>query len=254
MVSSSKLTLTSCVQRYRQPKPLSVKEPVPTSPTTSTLDEVELSAVERQSPIDTQTAAVTATAMGLGGFLSAPFCLVMMGKPGCGKGTHGKMLAQWLDVPHVSMGQLLREEKESGGPLASQIRGPQDRGDLVPSPVVAKVLSNWKAKNPQVDQLILDGFPRMPDQVADFEKLGFDGAQFLNMEITDGESRRRLTSRGRKGETPKVIENRIEQFHKDTQPVIDELDDRGLVLHVDGYGSPEETGARIRRTLAERLS
>jgi adenylate kinase len=86
--------------------------------------------------------------------------IVMMGAPGAGKGTQAERLAEALELPHVSTGELFRAMRKSDTPLAKQVRDLMDSGGLVPDDIVVAMVDDrltWKDADAGV---ILDGFPR----------------------------------------------------------------------------------------------
>jgi len=97
--------------------------------------------------------------------------IVMMGAPGAGKGTQAERLAEALDLPHVSTGELFRAMRKSDTPLAEQVRGYMDSGALVPDDIVVAMVDDrltWKdAKN----GVILDGFPRTVAQARELDAM-----------------------------------------------------------------------------------
>ncbi len=97
--------------------------------------------------------------------------IVMMGAPGAGKGTQAERLAEALDLPHVSTGELFRAMRKSDTPLAKQVRGYMDSGALVPDDIVVAMVDDrltWKdARN----GVILDGFPRTVAQARELDAM-----------------------------------------------------------------------------------
>ena len=112
--------------------------------------------------------AVADTAARNGGSRSI---IVLMGAPGAGKGTQAERLAEALDLPHVSTGELFRAMRKSDTPLAEQVRGYMDSGALVPDDIVVAMVDDrltWKdAKN----GVILDGFPRTVAQARELDAM-----------------------------------------------------------------------------------
>ncbi|MCS7102736.1 MAG: nucleoside monophosphate kinase, partial [Candidatus Korarchaeum sp.] len=84
--------------------------------------------------------------------------VVLLGKPGSGKGTQGESLAKVLEVPKIVMSDLLKEEVRSGSDLGGLIRSYMDEGKLVPDEVVYMVLEKGLVR--ASGGFILDGFPR----------------------------------------------------------------------------------------------
>ncbi len=86
--------------------------------------------------------------------------LVLLGPPGAGKGTQAKRLAENLALPHISTGDILRQNVKDGTELGKQAKGIMDKGLLVPDDLVAKMLDE-RFNNPDIKKgFILDGYPR----------------------------------------------------------------------------------------------
>lgn len=85
--------------------------------------------------------------------------LVLLGPPGTGKGTQGKMLEKELKIPHLSTGDILRETVKKSTFLAKKMAKYLKRGELVPDETVAEIIKKRLKKN-VVSGFILDGFPR----------------------------------------------------------------------------------------------
>lgn len=86
--------------------------------------------------------------------------IILLGPPGAGKGTQAKSLARELGLPHISTGDLLRQNVSEGSPLGKEAKGFMDRGELVPDELVARMLTQ-RFDRPDVKKgFILDGYPR----------------------------------------------------------------------------------------------
>ena len=97
--------------------------------------------------------------------------IVMMGAPGAGKGTQAERLAEALDLPHVSTGELFRAMRKSDTPLAKKVREYMDTGALVPDDIVVAMVDDrltWKDAKAGV---ILDGFPRTVAQARALDEM-----------------------------------------------------------------------------------
>jgi adenylate kinase len=178
--------------------------------------------------------------------------LVLVGPPGSGKGTQGPVLAAHLGVPHLSTGDLLREQVEAGTELGRRVGEVIDRGDLVPDglmiDVVIDALGGAAGKG-----YVLDGFPRT---VAQAEMLEKDGSPLpapdlaVHLDIPDEVVHRRLAGRaleeGRRDDAdPDVIERRLQVYREETEPLLVHYRDRDALVTVDGDGPPEEVSARL---------
>lgn len=176
--------------------------------------------------------------------------ILILGPQGCGKGTQAALLSKRLDIPQLSMGQLLRETAKGTGPLAEQIRQIQQAGNLVTDEVAIKVL-DARLQQPDTKRgYILDGFPRNEEQFLAFEKYATP-TMVLVIDVPSEVSVPRLMKRAelehRPDDTPEVIQKRLRIYEEETKPVIRHYEDRGLVRTVDGVGTIEEVEARINK-------
>ncbi len=97
--------------------------------------------------------------------------LVLLGPPGAGKGTLAGFLNKELDVPHVSTGDMLREEMKNNTPLGQEVKQYVESGGLVPDEIVIKLIEN-KFSNGAADKgYMLDGFPRTEVQAKDLDTI-----------------------------------------------------------------------------------
>jgi len=96
--------------------------------------------------------------------------LILLGPPGCGKGTQAKLLVERLKVPQVSTGDMLREAGKAGTPLGLEAKQYMDRGALVPDAVIIGLVRE-RLRNPDCNRgYILDGFPRTVAQAEALEQ------------------------------------------------------------------------------------
>ncbi|MDD5465096.1 MAG: adenylate kinase [Candidatus Omnitrophica bacterium] len=125
--------------------------------------------------------------------------LVLLGPPGAGKGTQAKRLAERLALPHISTGDILRQNVKDGTDLGKQAKGIMDKGLLVPDDLVAKMLDE-RFNNPDIKKgFILDGYPRTLaqaktlDDILSRKELAVDLVVYLN--TSDEIIIKRLTGR-----------------------------------------------------------
>ncbi|MHB1510597.1 MAG: adenylate kinase family protein [Acidimicrobiales bacterium] len=187
--------------------------------------------------------------------------LILLGVPGSGKGTQGRLLAEHFRATHISSGELLRAHLTdltgSGTGVGEYVRA----GELVPDEVVLSLLHEPVMAALERGGYILDGFPRTLAQaeLATEHALGLgatpDAVAYL--EIPDATVRRRLLGRSAEGRLDDsdaaVIERRLQIFHEATQPLLGYYSDRGLLVTVDASGTPEEVEARTLAALKARL-
>jgi len=177
--------------------------------------------------------------------------VVVAGAPGSGKGTQCARLAQQLGLVHVSAGDLLREEVESGSTLATQVRRSMEGGQLVPDHLVTEIVSARLAGHDDGAEILLDGFPRTVAQAEALDAL-HPGSMKLSIELVVPITSllRRLGLRGRVDDRLDVVRRRLVSYARDTWPLLKWLAGRGLLVHVDGNRSPEAVTLALRDQLA----
>jgi len=90
--------------------------------------------------------------------------IVMLGPPGAGKGTYASRMTVALGVPHISTGDMVREEIKAQTQLGMKIKEYSDKGGLVPDEIIVQLLAKRLAKSDCEKDFILDGFPRTTRQ------------------------------------------------------------------------------------------
>ena len=175
--------------------------------------------------------------------------LVLLGKPGAGKGTQGAALARHFGVPHISTGELLRGRVAADGDPRSELATILDRGDLVPDDMIERVVGAAAGAASRSGGYVLEGFPRTLAQ-AESDVLPIDTA--VHLALSDDVARERLAGHARTGRADddrEVIEHRLRQFHTDTEPVLDLYNQRGILTTVDADQPPDDVTAAILRAL-----
>jgi adenylate kinase len=155
--------------------------------------------------------------------------LIFLGPPGAGKGTQAKILADYLNIPHISTGDTLRKAKQEGTPVGLQAKAYMDRGDLVPDSVLQELVrERLQQTDAQTQGWILDGFPRTLIQANFLETLLPEINQScdlaINITVADKILASRLAKRaeleGRSDDTEEVICNRLIVYAQETAPLI----------------------------------
>lgn len=208
-----------------------------------------------------------------------------MGPPGAGKGTQSERIASSFDVDHVTTGGVLRENKDMETEYGSP-REYMEAGELVPDSVVNEIVSKALAEIDADDDLagyVLDGYPRTTSQ-ADYLDTIATIDVVLYLEVSRETLVERLTGRRtcedcgrnyhvdfdppaeagvcddcggdvvqREDDREEVVTTRIEEYEQKTAPVVGHYDGEGLLVNVDGEGSPDEVWTTIRETVAAEV-
>lgn len=187
--------------------------------------------------------------------------VVFCGPPGSGKGTQASVIAQWLGIPHISTGDLVRREIENGNPLGESLRPTYDRGDLIPDDVIIELLARRMDEPDASNGLLLDGFPRTLPQAEALDKMLADRNARVDaviaFDVPDDVVAERVGKRaaidGRSDDRPEALAERMALYRRDTLPVLHYYPSHGVpTVHVDGVGSVEEVTARIVAALESR--
>ena len=179
--------------------------------------------------------------------------LVLLGPPGSGKGTQAARLKDYLQVPHISTGDLLRAEVAAGSPLGLQAKEVMARGELVSDDILLGMLEDRFSRDDTKAGFILDGYPRNLVQAAALgqllAKLGqkFDFAVQLEVptELLVERIAGRAQEQGRADDNPESVRQRLQVYNDSTAPVIDFYAAKGTLARVDGVGALDEVLTRI---------
>ena len=177
----------------------------------------------------------------------------MLGPPGAGKGTQAAKLAEKLQIPHLSTGELFRENIGNGTKLGLEAKRYLDAGDLVPSELTNELVDD-RLNNPDASEgFILDGYPRsVPQAQALHDMLERRGTQLdavLEFRVAEDQLFERLKARGRADDTDDVIRNRMNVYRDETAPLIEYYS--GELKTVDAVGTVDEVFARALRALGK---
>lgn len=182
--------------------------------------------------------------------------IVFIGAPLSGKGTQGTLLAQALERPYVSTGDLFRHEAASGTPLGRQVKAYMDAGELIPNELTTAFLAS-KFNEPIYRQgMILDGYPRNPSHLEIFQgilvQLHREIYTAVYLDVAKDELDRRRVRRDRADDHAETGERRYAVFQQETLPLVQLLEARNLLIKITSAPaeSPEDIHRRILSELA----
>ena len=177
--------------------------------------------------------------------------MVLLGPPGAGKGTQAQKLADHLDVPQVSTGDLFRHNISNGTELGLQAKKYLDAGDLVPATLTNALVDDRLDDTDVATGFILDGYPRSVEQAealdAMLNKRGLELDAVLEFRVPEEELVSRLKGRGRADDTEDIIRNRFKVYRDETAPLLDHYS--GVLVTVDAVGELDEVFARALKAL-----
>jgi adenylate kinase len=180
--------------------------------------------------------------------------VVLLGPPGCGKGTQAQRLCEREKIVHLSTGDLLRAAVAAKTPLGLQAKPLMDAGRLVPDELVVGLVRERIASPEAAKGFLLDGFPRTVGQADALDRaLGARGVQVVvYFVLADEEIVRRSLGRGRSDDTEPVVRERIRVYRAQTEPLVARYRAAGLLEEVDASGSIDEVEALTKAALARR--
>lgn len=176
--------------------------------------------------------------------------IIIFGPAGSGKSMQGQMLAARNNWRWLSAGQLLRDTRDP------EIMAEMQAGRLVAHSKVNKIVSEAIARATNVRQVILDGFPRALEQakwLLDSEAEHGDKIELgIALEVPKKELMKRLEVRGRADDTFEAIDERLEIYRHETEPILDYFAKNGIkIVRVDGMGSVGQVHDRIMEELVK---
>ncbi len=180
--------------------------------------------------------------------------IVLFGPPGAGKGTQAALLAKKLNLVHLSSGELIRQEIADGTELGKEAESIIAKGELLSDEIVVEMIDDFIDKHPTTKGFIFDGFPRTRKQAEALDKMiaqkNMKVASMIALDVENEELIDRMLKRGKDSKRAddqdiNVIQNRIDVYHKKTEPIIDYYDAQKKYHPIKGIGSIEEIFERL---------
>ncbi len=214
--------------------------------------------------------------------ISKPQVIIMLGAPGAGKGTQALYLVEKLSLPQISTGDLFRENLKANTPVGQKAKSYMEKGELVPDSIVLEMLFSRIERPDCKDGYILDGFPRTIPQAEALSKYLGESVQLLvfSLEVSDAIIIERIAGRivcntcaapyhktvlppkkegecdrcggkliQRKDDSEQVVKDRLDIYHKQSEPLKEYYGARGTLFLIDAATSKEKTTALIDQAL-----
>ena len=208
--------------------------------------------------------------------------LIMLGAPGAGKGTQAEKISEEYNIPTISTGNIIRAALKNGTEMGLKAKAYIDSGRLVPDDVVISIIKERLAQGDCENGFILDGFPRTIPQAEALDNMNMTIDAALSIEVADREIVQRMSGRRvcekcgasyhieykkpnqdgicdacggalvvRKDDEPDTVIDRLDIYHKQTEPLKSYYDAQNKLILVDGQSEVQETTARVLAALLE---
>jgi len=210
--------------------------------------------------------------------------LVFIGPPGVGKGTYASAVSERFGIPHISTGDIFREEIKKGSELGKRVKDYLDKGLLVPDNIVIEVVKKRLSMDDCKKGFILDGFPRTIEQAEVLEQFAKPDWAFL-FNARDETILERLGGRRvcpncgaiyhvkymppnvpgicdkcgakliqRRDDTPEVIMERLKIYREQFTPIIEFYRERGRLVEIDANEQADKVVPVVISKLRELYS
>ena len=211
--------------------------------------------------------------------------IIMLGAPGAGKGTQAKQIAAKYQIPHISTGDIFRANIKNGTELGKKAKTYMDQGALVPDELTCDLVVDRIQQDDCANGFVLDGFPRTIPQAealdAALKKLNQTMDYAIDVDVPDDNIVNRMGGRRacvncgatyhvvhippktegicdkcnselilRDDDKPETVKNRLDVYHKQTQPLIDFYSEKGVLKSVDGTVDMKDVFSAIVDILA----
>ena len=185
--------------------------------------------------------------------------VLLLGPQGAGKGTQAKRISAEYGIPQIASGEILRAEMAAGTDLGRRVQEVYDRGDLVSDDLMIELIRN-RLEQPDTEAgFVLDGFPRTTVQAEALASMFSDIGRSFNVafalqipdEVAFERLRRRAELEGRADDTDEAIKRRLDNYHRETEPLIEHYRTQGVLVPVHADGSPNEVFAEIQAALEQ---
>ena len=212
--------------------------------------------------------------------------LLIIGAPGAGKGTVSEIMINTYDIVHVSTGDMLRQAIKDKTPVGLKAQEYMNAGNLVPDSIIHDIIIDRLSKDDLQSGFLFDGYPRTLNQAIDLydilAKLNKKIDMVINLDIEDDELIKRITGRRlcpqcgqiyniyyspstidgkcdecgsdlvlRQDDTAESLKVRLNEYHKNTQPVIEYYKKMNLVADIDASKSKKDVFSDVKSVLKD---
>ena len=187
--------------------------------------------------------------------------IVLLGPPGCGKGTQSKLLVEKDNFVQLSTGDLLRSEtSNSDSDLGKKVKYLMESGELVPDEIVIDIIIN-KVEEHKSKSIVFDGFPRnlkqaeVLDSSLENVSVKLDHAILFQIDFKILEERinnrisETMGGEQRKDDNSATLLNRIEVFKSSTLPIVKYYEEKGIISKIDGMQKVNEVYTEITKII-----
>ncbi len=203
--------------------------------------------------------------------------IILLGAPGAGKGTQASKISDNYKIPHISTGDIFRENIKKQTPIGLLAKFYIDDGKLVPDEVTCNIVRERITQSDCENGYMLDGFPRTIAQAEELDKISHVDV-VVNIDVDTSLLLDRLCGRRvckvcgesyhisrlngetkcarcggelyqRKDDNPETVGKRLSVYHKQTAPLIEYYTKKGLIFNVDGGATPEAVFEQISAKL-----
>lgn len=182
--------------------------------------------------------------------------VLFMGKPGAGKGTQSRMLAERTGWHYVSSGSRFREIMEEDTAVARKIRATQNAGYLQPHWIATHLFHQVMFQITEQENLILDGFGRtLPEaEIVDDTFSWLERPyKVMYLHVDDMVVEKRIAKRAKEEDRAddSELKQRLEEFAEKTLPALEFFRAKGIVTEIEGSGDPDEIAEQIYATITQ---